>query len=95
MSEPLVEVRDLKVQFDVREGVIKAVDGVTFDIKRGQTLGVIGESGCGKSVTARAILNMVPRPGKIVGGEIEGTQDLADMVDVGAEGRVEIVIGLE
>ncbi|NOZ26752.1 MAG: ABC transporter ATP-binding protein [Chloroflexi bacterium] len=70
MSEPLVEVRDLKVQFDVREGIIKAVDGVTFDIKRGQTLGVIGESGCGKSVTARAILNMVPRPGKIVGGEI-------------------------
>ncbi len=70
MGEPLIEVKDLRVQFDVREGIIKAVDGVTFDIKRGQTLGVIGESGCGKSVTARAILNMVPRPGKIVGGEI-------------------------
>ncbi|HEY65446.1 MAG TPA: ABC transporter ATP-binding protein [Caldilineae bacterium] len=70
MSEPLVEVKDLRVQFDVREGIIKAVDGATFEVKRGQTLGVIGESGCGKSVTARAILNMVPRPGKVVGGEI-------------------------
>jgi ABC-type dipeptide/oligopeptide/nickel transport system ATPase component len=54
----------------VRAGIIKAVDGATFEINRGQTLGVIGESGCGKSVTARAILNMVPKPGKISGGEI-------------------------
>ncbi|MCD6291149.1 MAG: ABC transporter ATP-binding protein [Anaerolineae bacterium] len=70
MSEPLVEVKNLKVRFDVREGIIKAVDGATFTVHYGQTLGVIGESGCGKSVTARAILNMVPKPGKVVGGEI-------------------------
>lgn len=70
MSEPLVEIKDLRIQFDVREGIVKAVDGATFDIKRGQTLGVIGESGCGKSMTAKAILQMVPKPGKIVGGEI-------------------------
>jgi len=70
MSEPLVEVKDLKVEFDVRDGIIHAVDGATFTIHRGQTLGVIGESGCGKSVTAKAILHMVPRPGKITGGEI-------------------------
>ncbi len=66
----LVEVKNLKVQFDVRDGIIKAVDGATFDIVRGRTLGVIGESGCGKSVTARAILRMVPKPGKVAGGEI-------------------------
>ena len=66
----LVEVKNLKVQFDVRDGIIKAVDGATFEIKRGQTMGIIGESGCGKSVTARAILQMVPRPGKVVDGEV-------------------------
>jgi oligopeptide/dipeptide ABC transporter ATP-binding protein len=69
-NDILVEVKDLKVQFDVRDGIIKAVDGATFNIRRGQTLGVIGESGCGKSVTARAILHMIPKPGKIAGGEI-------------------------
>ena len=66
----LVEVKNLKVQFDVRDGIIQAVDGATFNIVRGRTLGVIGESGCGKSVTARAILRMVPKPGKVAGGEI-------------------------
>jgi oligopeptide/dipeptide ABC transporter ATP-binding protein len=69
-SDILVEVKDLKVEFDVRDGIIKAVDGATFNIRVGQTLGVIGESGCGKSVTARAILRMVPRPGKVTGGDI-------------------------
>jgi oligopeptide/dipeptide ABC transporter ATP-binding protein len=67
--EPLIEVKDLRVSFDVRAGVVKAVDGLNLTINRGQTLGVIGESGCGKSVTARAILNMIPKQGK-VGGEI-------------------------
>ncbi|MBE0697324.1 MAG: ABC transporter ATP-binding protein [Anaerolineaceae bacterium] len=65
-----MEVKDLHVTFDVRAGIVKAVDGVSFDIKRGQTLGVIGESGCGKSITARAIMQMVPKPGKIPTGEI-------------------------
>ncbi|MCS6773314.1 MAG: ABC transporter ATP-binding protein [Anaerolineae bacterium] len=68
--EVLLEVQDLKVEFNIRGGVIKAVDGLTFDIKRGQTVGIIGESGCGKSVTARAILRMVPKPGRITGGRI-------------------------
>jgi oligopeptide/dipeptide ABC transporter ATP-binding protein len=66
----LIEVKDLRVEFDVRQGVIKAVDGLNLTINRGQTVGVIGESGCGKSVTARAILNMIPKPGKITQGEI-------------------------
>ncbi|MCS7060562.1 MAG: ABC transporter ATP-binding protein [Anaerolineae bacterium] len=68
--ETLIEVRDLKVEFNIRGGVVKAVDGLTFDIKRGQTMGIIGESGCGKSVTARAILRMIPKPGKITAGNI-------------------------
>ncbi len=70
MSEMLVEIQDLRVEFDVRAGIVKGVDGVTFDIKRGQTLGIIGESGCGKSVTARAILQMIPKPGKITNGQV-------------------------
>jgi peptide/nickel transport system ATP-binding protein len=69
-SEPLVEVRDLRVEFDVRAGIVKAVDGLNMTIHRGKTLGVIGESGCGKSMTARAILNMIPKPGKITSGKI-------------------------
>ena len=93
----LVEVKDLKVQFDVRDGIIKAVDGATFEIKWGRTLGLIGESGCGKSVTARAILQMVPRPGKVTGGEIlyhrlikSNGSEMTDMVkitDLDPDGR--------
>jgi oligopeptide/dipeptide ABC transporter ATP-binding protein len=67
---PLLEVRDLKTYFFCDEGTVKAIDGVDFDIQRGQTLGVVGESGCGKSVTARSILRIVPKPGRIVAGEI-------------------------
>ncbi len=69
-NELLVQIQNLRVEFDVRAGIVKAVDGVTFDIYRGQTLGVIGESGCGKSITARAILQMVPKPGKITAGQV-------------------------
>lgn len=65
-----IEVKDLHVEFDVRAGIVRAVDGMWIDINRGQTVGVIGESGCGKSVTARAIMNMVPKPGKVAKGEI-------------------------
>ena len=68
--DTLIEVRDLKVEFNIRGGIIKAVDGLTLDIKRGQTVGIIGESGCGKSVTARAILRMIPKPGRIVSGQV-------------------------
>jgi peptide/nickel transport system ATP-binding protein len=67
--DPLVTVKDLHVEFDVRDGIVHAVDGCSFNIYRGQTLGIIGESGCGKSITAKAIMNMVPKPG-IMRGEI-------------------------
>lgn len=66
----LLEVRDVKTHFFTDEGVVKAVDGVNFSLKRGQTLCVVGESGCGKSVTARSILRIVPPPGRITAGEI-------------------------
>src|SRR5512139_1496212 len=69
-DQPLIEVRDLRTYFFLDEGTVRAVDGVDFDIFRGQTLGVVGESGCGKSVTARSILRIVPKPGRIVEGEI-------------------------
>ncbi len=66
-SDPLVTVKDLHVEFDVRDGIVHAVDGASFNIYRGQTLGIIGESGCGKSITAKAIMNMVPKLGKMKG----------------------------
>ncbi len=58
------------MDFPLDEGTVRAVDGVTFSLERGRTLGVVGESGCGKTVTAQSILRIVPRPGRIVGGEI-------------------------
>lgn len=70
MKQPLVEIKDLNVHFEVRDGTVKAIQGATFNINRGQTTGIIGESGCGKSITAKAIMQMIPRPGKIVKGEI-------------------------
>ncbi len=59
---PLLEVRDLRTYFYTEDGVVKAVDGVTFRIEPQQTLGVVGESGCGKSVTALSIMGLVPMP---------------------------------
>jgi peptide/nickel transport system ATP-binding protein len=69
-GEPLLSVRNLKTYFQQDEGTVKAVDGVTLDMNPRATLGVVGESGCGKSVTARSILRIVDRPGRIVDGEI-------------------------
>lgn len=69
-SDNLIEVKNLHTHFFTDEGVVKAVDGVSFDIKRGKTLCVVGESGCGKSITARSILQVVDRPGRIIDGNI-------------------------
>ena len=69
-NSPLLSVRDLKVYFNLDEGVVKAVDGVTFDVNPGQIFGIVGESGCGKSVTMKAVLRIVEPPGKIVHGDI-------------------------
>jgi peptide/nickel transport system ATP-binding protein len=69
-DQPLLSVRDLQTYFMADEGTVKAVDGVSFDVYPGQTLGIVGESGCGKSVTAHSILRVVEAPGRIVGGQI-------------------------
>jgi len=68
--EKLLEVKNLKVSFFTEEATIKAVDGIDFSVFKGDALAIVGESGCGKSVTALSILNLISPPGKIVGGEI-------------------------
>jgi oligopeptide transport system ATP-binding protein len=68
---PLLEVRNLQTHFHTQDGVVKAVDGVSLAVDRGETLGIVGESGCGKSVTSLSIMRLIPSPpGKIAGGQI-------------------------
>ena len=70
-DQVIMEVNDLRTYFLNRTSTVKAVDGISFNLHRGETLGIVGESGCGKTVTALSLLRLVPRPaGKIVGGEI-------------------------
>ena len=70
-DEVILKVKDLKTFFHVDEGVVKAVDGVSFDLHKGETLGIVGESGSGKSVTNLSVINMIPNPpGRIAGGEV-------------------------
>jgi oligopeptide/dipeptide ABC transporter ATP-binding protein len=79
----LLEVKGLKTHFFMREGVVRAVDGISFELEKGKTLGIVGESGCGKSVTALSIMGLIPRPpARIVEGEIlfDG-RNLAELSD--------------
>jgi oligopeptide transport system ATP-binding protein len=70
-DEVILQVKDLRTYFHVDEGIVKAVDGVSFDLRKGETLGIVGESGSGKSVTNLSIINMIPNPpGRIAGGEV-------------------------
>jgi peptide/nickel transport system ATP-binding protein len=71
MSEPLLEIRDLRTWFRTDDGIVRAVDGVSMSVRRGETLAVVGESGCGKTVTARSVLKLIDMPpGQFAGGEI-------------------------
>jgi oligopeptide/dipeptide ABC transporter ATP-binding protein len=69
-GEALLELRDLKTHFHTRDGVVRAVDGVNLTVGRGEVVGLVGESGCGKSVTSLSIMGLVPQPGRIEGGEV-------------------------
>jgi oligopeptide/dipeptide ABC transporter ATP-binding protein len=96
-QKPLLSVRHLKTYFPQDEGTVKAVDGASFDLYHGRTLGIVGESGCGKSVTARSILRIIDRPGRIVEGEIlfrrrktfdsEGTDEVIDLTKLDPNGQ--------
>jgi ABC-type dipeptide/oligopeptide/nickel transport system ATPase component len=81
LGEYLLEVQDLKTYFKVKAGKVRAVDGVSFAIKPGERLGVVGESGCGKSVTALSIMRLLPKPaGEQAGGSVMfEDQDLLDL----------------
>ena len=74
-SKPLLRVRDLHVSFRMDEGTVRAVDGVSFDVFPGEVVGIVGESGCGKSVTMRAVLQLIDPPGRITAGEIQYRQE--------------------
>jgi oligopeptide/dipeptide ABC transporter ATP-binding protein len=93
MSETLLDVKDLKIHFFTDEGVVRAVDGVDLDIKRGKTLALVGESGCGKSVACRSFLQIVHSPGRIVSGEIlytrknEQDHKVVDIAQLNPHGR--------
>jgi peptide/nickel transport system ATP-binding protein len=88
-GEALLSVRDLKTYFFADEGVTRAVDGASFDVRPGKTLGIVGESGCGKSVTARSILRIVERPGRIVAGQIlfSRSGSIVDLAGFAADGH--------
>ena len=81
-DEILLDIRDLRTYFYTQDGVVKAVDGVSFHVNRGEVLGLVGESGCGKSVTSFSVLRLVGYPGKIISGEIifDG-RDILKMTD--------------
>ncbi len=83
-AQPVLEVRDLRVHFDDYDGIVRAVDGVSFQVMPGRTVGIVGESGCGKSVMARSILRIVDRGSRVVGGSVllrrrSGVEDLMQL----------------
>ena len=86
---PLIEVKDLRTYFHTEDGVGRAVDGVSFTIAPEKTLGVVGESGCGKSVTARSIMGLIEAPGRIEAGEIlyERQGRVIDLAQLDPRGR--------
>ncbi len=93
-KKTLLSIRNLKTYFEMDEGTAKAVDGVSFDVHAGQVVGVVGESGCGKSVTIKSVLRIVQKPGRIVDGEIlwwrqleDGQEELIDLAQLDEQGK--------
>jgi peptide/nickel transport system ATP-binding protein len=81
-AAPLLSVRDLRVVFALDEGLVRAVDGVSFDVAAGEVVGIVGESGCGKSVTMKALLQLIDPPGRIDGGSMRLRRASGDSVDL-------------
>ena len=69
-DRPLLSVRDLRTSLDTEGGIVRAVDGVSFDVRRSETFALLGESGCGKSMTALSIMRLLPDAGSVVGGSV-------------------------
>lgn len=87
-NEELIRVEDLRTYFYTEQGVVKAVDGVNFSIKKGKVLGVVGESGCGKSITASSIMRLLPEPqGRIVSGKITFNSPDGQVIDITSQDR--------
>ena len=91
MQDSLLEIENLVVKFYTYEGIVEAIDGVNLDLKDGETLGLVGETGCGKSVTSLSVLVLVPPPGKIEGGKAllrtrEGEVDLLGQKEAALRG---------
>ena len=92
-NQPLLEVRDLQTIFELDEGTVKAVDGVSFDVYPGKVLGIVGESGCGKSVTIKSVLRLIEEPGRIANGSIRfrskilgnSSTEMIDLVQLSAK----------
>ena len=87
MTEPLLEVENLKTRFYTEEGVVRAVDGVSFTVEQGEIVGLVGESGAGKSVAVSSILRLVEEPGEIVGGEVRFRDQLLFGLEEGPDGE--------
>ena len=90
---PVLELKNLETHFETRDGTVRAVDGVSYSVGAGETLAVVGESGCGKSVSSLSILRLIPNPpGKIVGGSVMfGGEDLTQA----SEERIRVIRGNE
>ena len=90
-AKPVIEVKDLRTWFHTRDGVVQAVDGVSFAVAPGEVLGIVGESGCGKSVTSLSVMGLVPKPGRVESGEVifDGTNllDLSPKELAGLRGK--------
>lgn len=81
-NQDLLKITNLKTHFTLREGVVRSVDGISFTLKQGEVLGVVGESGSGKSITARSIMQLVPKPGKVIEGKIEFLTKSGQVVEI-------------
>src|SRR5215813_2160580 len=87
-GKPLLEVKGLKTYFYTEDGIVRAVDGVDFEVYPGEVLGLVGESGCGKSVTSLSIMRLVSKPGKVDAGEI--LLDGEDLLDLPEEEMIKV-----